>query len=371
MKREFGLPGRTLRLGTLAAGLLLAHNAMAVGTPAGTPVDNTATATYTVNTIVQTPVSSPVVSFVVDQRVDFTLTEVGGAATVVTPGEAQSVTEFLLTNIGNAAQDFNLSVANLPNGTSVFGNADSDDVDAPFTIYVDDGSGVFDAADTQVTFVDELPDLAGSNEARLFVVATIPADAVNGGFLNIELTGVAHDAGGAGLGAQTTDDSGVADDPTTVQVVFADSGFDGSELAQDSYAVQSAALAVAKTSLVVADEFGSANPKAIPGSTVQYEITLTNSGTVQATGVGIIDPLDTTALTLDQSGAYGGGDAEVLRGGSPFATCSLDTDDLDGDGCGVFNAGGEVRIVPAGLTLDAVGNAPDNQAVARFRVTIN
>ena len=371
MKREIVTTGRTLRLGMLAAGLLLAQNALAVGTPAGTTVDNTASASYSVNGIAQTPVDSPTASFVVDQRVDFTLTEVGAAATIVTPNQAQAVTEFLLTNIGNAVGDFNLGVANLPNGTTVFGNADSDDVDAPFTIFLDDGSGAFDPADTQITFVDELSDLVGSNEATLFVVATIPADAVNGGFLNIELDATAHDGGAAGLGALTTDDAGVADDPNTVQVVFADAGFDGNEAAQDGYAVQSAALTVAKTSLVVADEFGSANPKAIPGSTVEYEITLTNGGPVAATGVGIVDDIDTVALTVAQSGAYAGDDVEVLRGGAAFATCTLDANDADTDGCGVFSAGSQVRIEPAGLTLDEAGNAPDNQVVARFRVTIN
>lgn len=371
MKRVMKASGLSLRLGTLAATLLLANNALAVGTPAGTAVDNTASASYTVNGIAQTPVNSPTVSFVVDQRTDFSLVEVGSAATTVTPGEAQAVTEFLLTNVGNVDQDFNLAIANLPNGSSVHGNPDSDDVDAAFAIFVDDGSGAFDPADTQVTFVDELSSLAGSNTATLFVVSTIPADAVNGGFLNVELSATAHDGSSGGLGAQTTDDAGIADDPATVQVVFADGGQDGTEAAQDGYAVQSAALQVAKTSQVVADEFGSANPKAIPGSTVQYEITLTNSGTVAATGVGIVDAIDTVALTVDVSGAYGGDDAEVLRGGAAFATCTLDADDGDGDGCGLFLAGSEVRIEPAGLTLDDVGNAPDNEAVARFRVTIN
>ena len=371
MKRVTGMASRTLRLASLAAGMLLAQNALAVGTPAGTPVDNTASATYTVNGIVQTPVDSPVVSFVVDQRTDFTLVEVGTATTVVTPGEVQAVTEFLLSNVGNVLQDFNLAVANLPNGTTVFGNADSDDVDAPFTIFLDDGSGAFDPADTQITFVDELSDQIGNNEARLFVAATIPADAVDGAFLNIELTATAHDSGAAGLGAITTDDAGDVDDPNAVQVVFADAGFDGTEAAQDGYEVESAALAVVKASQVVADEFGSANPKAIPGATVQYDVTITNNGGVAATGVGIVDVIDTVALTVDQTGAFGGDDAEVLRGGAAFATCTLDANDGDADGCGLFNAGSEVRIAPAGLTLDDAGNAPDNQAVARFRVTIN
>ena len=46
MKRVTGMASRTLRLASLAAGMLLAQNALAVGTPAGTPVDNTASATY-------------------------------------------------------------------------------------------------------------------------------------------------------------------------------------------------------------------------------------------------------------------------------------------------------------------------------------
>ena len=258
MKRVTEMTSRTLGFGLLAASLLLAQNALAVGTPAGTTVENTASATYSVNGIAQAPVDSNLATFLVDERVDFVLTETDSAATIVTPNQTLAVTEFVLTNQGNVVQDFNLAVANLPNGTSVHGNADSDDIDDPVVIYLDDGDNSFSAAsDTVITFVNNLSEVPGSNTARLFVVSTIPADAINGGFINVELTATAHDGGTGGLGPVTTDDATDADDPTLVQVVFADASFDGVESAQDGYAVQSAALLVTKASDVLADEFGS------------------------------------------------------------------------------------------------------------------
>jgi uncharacterized repeat protein (TIGR01451 family) len=52
-------------------------------------------------------------------------------------------------------------------------------------------------------------------------------------------------------------------------------------------------LTVAKTSVVVSDPFGNANPKRIPQSVVRYDITVTNSGpgTIDSNSLVITDPV--------------------------------------------------------------------------------
>jgi len=357
------------RLAALTASLLFAQHALAVGTPAGTTIQNTVSATYSVGGAPQDQVVSNPATFRVDQQVSFSLTESGGAPTTVTPGQTDAVTTFLLTNLGNASQDFDLSAVNL-NGGSVHGNTDNVDVENPPRVFVDDGDAVFGAGDTAL-FVDELSPDAGSNSVTIFVVANVSSSGiVNGDFANVSLSATAHDAGAGGtLGALTTDDAGSADDPNLVQVVFATAG--GVDSAEDGYAVQSADITVTKTSEVLNDLFSAAGEaKAIPGATVQYEITIANAGPVAATGIGLVDPLDAN-VTL-ATGGYAGDDAEVLIGGASFATCTLDADDSgDGDGCGLFNGGTEVRIAPAGFDLQDSGNAPNNEAIVRFSVTIN
>ena len=381
MKRAITTYSRFGRLCLSAMGLLFAQHVLAIGTPAGDPVSNQATVSYSVNSVGQPDITSNTATFLVDQRVDFTLIEQGGAPTTVTVGTSDAVTTFQLTNTGNAPQDFDLSAINL-NGGTVNGLADSGtgagfDVEDPPRVFADtDGSGDFSAGDD--VFVDELSEVAGSNSILVFIVANIPGDLPDGTGANVELTATAHDAGAAGLGALTAEDDGVADDPNAVQVVFANGSTgqaSAAETAQDGYDIESASVTAAKSSSVIADGFSASDPKAIPGATIEYEVEVTNGGSQSATGIGIVDPLDgnvTIAL-----GEYAGGDAEISQGGAVIFSCTLDVDDATTtDGCGIFTGvgGPEVRMAPTGgsaVTLQDSGNAPNNVAVFRFRVTIN
>ena len=97
MKTVLRLPGLFVRLGTMAAVLLLGQQALAAGTDPGVSVDNRATVVYSVGGTLQTGIESspggnnlPGVavpgggadtSFLVDRRVDFTISQVGGALT--------------------------------------------------------------------------------------------------------------------------------------------------------------------------------------------------------------------------------------------------------------------------------------------------
>ncbi len=369
MKRIMMYCGRVPRLCFATLALLFAQHAFAIGTPAGDTVSNQASVAYSVGGVAQTAVDSNVASFVVDQRVDFTLAEVDGIPTPVTPGLPNAVTTFTLTNTGNAVQDFDLSAVNLVGGT-VNGNADTGQVEDPPRVFADtDGSGNFNVGDG--VFVDELSATAGSNSILVFVVANVPVALGNGDGANVEITATAHDAGAPGLGAITTDDAGVADDTTLVQVVFANGSGGGVETAQDGYAVASASLSATKGSAVIDDGFSVTDPKAIPGATIEYTVTILNTGAEDATGVGIVDPLDANVTIA--LGEYVGGDAEVDQGGALFDACTLDTDDTDADGCGVFTGGSgpEVRMTPAALTLGGTVSGTANDAVFRFRVTIN
>jgi len=382
MKRETNRLSRLVRLGSITLALLFSQQAFSAGTAAGVSVANQAQVDYDVAGNVQEPIlsdpggnSTPglasgalATTFLVDNRVDFTLVEFGLiGATAVNPGEADAVTTFELTNTGNSSQDYALGAVNLVGG-SVNGNNDTAQM-SNLRAYADtDASGDWSVADQ--IFVDEL---AADARTLIFVVVDAGTALSNADVGNVEVTATTRDAGAGGaLGALTTDDAGIADGTATIEVVFADDGLggigDGLEVSQDGYLVSSAALTITKLSSVISDPFNlGVNPKAIPGAVVEFNITVENTGGVDADQVRIEDVLDAN-LTL-ALGEYGGvgSDAQIdLGSGTSVTTCSLDAGDGDGDGCGI--AGSTITIDP-GLTVGTL--ATDNPAVISFRVTIN
>lgn len=385
MKIAGSVAGRILVLATAAGALLLSQQALAVGTDAGVTVSNQAQVDYEVATIAQEPIlsdpagnSTPglgsganTTDFVVDNRVDFTLVEFGLiGATQVNPGQANPVTTFQLTNTGNATQDYSLTAVNLAAGATVNGNTDTDDM-SNLRVFADtNGSGDFNAGD--LTFVDELAEDAS---ILVFIVADAPTSLVNGDVANVEMTATTHDSGTVGtLDPLTTDDAGIPDSAATVEVVFADDGAgvvgDGIQTAQDGYIVSSAALTITKTSEVISDPFNlGVNPKAIPGATIEYSITVLNTGAVDAEQVQVADVLDANLTLL--LGQYGGAGQDVqidVGSGTTVTTCSFDAADGDGDGCGT--AGATLTIDPVGgLTVGTV--ATDNPAIIKYQATIN
>lgn len=358
--------------GVAVAALLSAPSAFAVGTDAGTSIDNVATVDFEVGGIAQTPIeSSPTgnstpgagngsaTSFLVDNRVDLTLIENDGAQTPVSPGQADVVATFTLTNTGNETQDYALTPANLASGAAVHTNADTIDANNLRAFADTDGSGDFTPGDQP--FVDSL---AADANILVFVVADVPIGATNGDFANVSLTATTAVAGSGGATAVTETTGG---DTAGVDVVFGDAGNDGLEVAEDGYEVSSAALTVTKAETIISDPFnGTTDPLHIPGAVVEYAITVVNTGGADATNVGITDILDTATLSLLLA-QYNGGAADIqydVAGATSF--CTADASDGDGDNCGLSGSTLEADIA---VTL-GTNTGVDDTLVVRFQVTI-
>ncbi|MCH8930400.1 MAG: DUF11 domain-containing protein [Proteobacteria bacterium] len=372
-------PGRVL-IGLL--GLMFAQAAFAVGTPSATSISNDATVNFSSGGVAQTPVTSLPAVFVVDNMVDVLVAEISDSAALVVPGQLVAgfvdpqVLGFTVTNEGNTSQDYALAAVNLGDGaavpfSAVLTDSDSATSDATgITMFVDDGSGTFDGADVVVTFLDAM---AADETRTVWVVADIPAGAVNGAVIGVSLQATTHDSVAAGLDALTAETVGPNTPGLPVDVVFADDfpaltstddgAMDGQASDRDAFLVQSAVLTIVKASAVISDPFnGTTNPLVVPGAIVEYTITVTNTGAVQATTVSIADDLSVEigagriAFTPDQySGTF---DIRlVINGGAPTDL----TDAADADQ-GVFAA----NIV----TVDAVTLNPADVAVVSFRVTI-
>ena len=376
---------KILALGPVAfLGLALSTSVLAVGTDAGTPINNTATVGYSVGGVAQTAINSPQTTFLVDQVVDFVVAEADGGDTLVGAGEQDAVARFTITNTGNETQDFALSVLDLIGGT-VF-SLDTIDADL-LTIVIDaNDNDVYDAGiDTVANFIDELSadDTAAAdadNVISVFILGDIPDPAAAGAAANIVLTGTAHVAGAAGLGAVEAETGG-NDDPSSVEIIFSADVTAGTGTSdQDGYLVGLASLAAVKTSTVVLDPLGQASPLAlaIPGAFVQYEVTITNNGGLPATELQVTDTLqgDLTFATGTYNTAAS--DVEIVVGASAAVYCVAEIGGVDTNGDGCFrNVAGDSLTVsipvsgtyPTGLTVGTT--APDDEVIVRFQATIN
>lgn len=322
------------------AALLTSQSAQAAGTAAGTTVTNTVTVDFQVSGVGQTPVTANA-SFLVDDKVDLTVTN-NSNATVV-PGSTNQVTAFTLQNTGNATHGYSLAAST----SSVFTMNN-------IRIYKDNNSdGNLDGGDTLYSLGTNVGDLAANATMRLLIVADTPAGAVNGNSATYNLIATTLNAGTTTV---TVEDN-TADAANTVQVVFgdgagtADSAEDGKHSAAGTYTVATATISVTKTSAVVWDPYNLAvNPKRIPGARVEYTITVTNSGAVNATGVTVRD-------TVPANTTYYAGSI-LLNGAS-----QTDLGDADASDFGVTNANAVTSAVGA--------VAPAGSATVKFTVTIN
>jgi uncharacterized repeat protein (TIGR01451 family) len=315
-------------IGVAAASVAAAGPAYAAGTTAGTSITNTATVDYKVGGVSQGQESASN-SFTVDRKINLLVEEVGNVTTNVVPGQSNAVTTFQLTNSSNEVLDFALAATQITGGTASHGGTDTFDA-TNIRIYRDNtASGVigdWDAGDTLVTYIDEL---AVDTPIRLFVVADIPTGLANNAVAGVTLRATAREGGTAGTQglaiAQTTGANTAGKDTVFADIagVAGDTARDGSHSDNDDYTVQTATLAVTKTSRVISDPFNNtSNPKLIPGAVVEYCIAVANSGSADATSVVINDPVPgqltfvTSSILLNGTVTGGTCNANGVAGGS-------------------------------------------------------
>jgi uncharacterized repeat protein (TIGR01451 family) len=306
---------------------LLSSALYAAGTPAGTVIGNSATVTYDIGAAAQPPAISNITQFNVDRRINLTVAEVGGAATLVAPGATAQVIAFTVTNTTNAVLDFRLIVSqDATSASTAFGRTDNFDATLPQAFVDANGNGIYEVSTDIANFIDELP----ADTARtVFIVAAIPAGRVANDVAGLTLTAVAAQSTD-GIGAYVPTPGVLAADaaPTNVGVndlaaftdtVFGDSAGDtdaardGRHSDDDEYLVTQATPGFVKTQAVV----GGGPP--IPGAIIEYTLTLNVTGTGILTGVRIDDliPAGTTyvagSMRLDSVALSDGADIDGGR----------------------------------------------------------
>lgn len=325
--------GLFARLG-IATALLFGQQAMADGadTNYGETVRNTALVDYSVGGTAQPTETSGEVTFDVDRLVVFTVAENQIARTSTTLGASGvgagslNYVEYVVTNLTNGPLDFNLSVLSP--------QSSADDFDMLATrIEIDDGNG--DADFTGGDYIDNLAENA-SILVRIYAdtPATGPGD-TEVSDLSLVVNG-AEPAGTVASPGATLLDGGVWD-PVVVQNVFGDTDENNEETAEWGFVLGAPNVSVSKVPTVVSDPFGSADPKAVPGSVMRYTISIVNSGTDTAGGISISDPIDAFVNMYEQVASSGISVVTITRTvpAAAATTCDahLDGTDVAADGC--------------------------------------
>jgi hypothetical protein len=351
---------RRVGLAVVAVGSIgVSGQAFADGTNSGDTISNTATVNYTVATVAQTPVSATN-SFTVDTIIRFNLT--GGATVNVAPGQTNQYQTYTLTNTSNTTSQFTLAPSN--------DSGDDFDMNLPSTtnpgvnVYADTNTnGVYDpGTDVQVVANVSLGPTGPAQTGVYFLVGDTPIGATNNQDANVTLLATAINPadslawvndnnpdiqGGVGGTAQIVVGNGTASRPGT-------------------FHVQTATLAVSKTSSVISDPINltGAGRKAIPGAVMQYEILVVNSGSSAATLQNITDPVP-ASTTFRQGDFTGATDVEIQVGAAPATYCIAEAG-ADGNADGCFRTGATLTISAPAITTVAASS----QVAVRFRVTI-
>lgn len=132
------------------------------GVPAGTKIVNVAQLDYVVGGNAFSSTSNTLTD-TVDQVIDLDVVCQSSSRTLVQNGERQRALSFRLTNLGNGTDNFSLT----PDA-----NASTPQVSNRL-IYVDNGDGIFNASDLQISDIN----LTADASVTLFFVSDIPADA--------------------------------------------------------------------------------------------------------------------------------------------------------------------------------------------------
>ena len=303
-------------LGAVSALALIAMSsapALAQGTSAGSTITNNVTVTFDVGGVTQNAETDSDV-FTVDRKVNVNVEWVG-TATSVAPGAQNQAIAFDVTNLSNDTIDLALTTA-LTSGTGA--NISG------YQIFLDtDGDRALSQAEFDAGPITSLDEVAEDDTIEVIVIADIGLNAVNGDVFDVTLTANAHAGGSAGaLGAELVATTGAnavngVDNVLSDGIGATDGEYDGAFSDTGTYEVAGALVTVAKSSRVVSDPVnGTTDPKAIPGATVEYCITVANAaGAATATDVNVVDdlPADVSlvanSIFVDGDGACANGTA--------------------------------------------------------------
>ncbi len=362
---------RTLTALIASAGIGISGQALAAATvddtAAGTTISNTASFSYTVGAVTTSLDSDPT-DFIVDTKVDLTL-EWNDATYVTADVGDVIVIKLLLSNEGNSVQSFKFISADSSANTVLpklaahvdYDGSDDADTNGTWSYYLDsDGSGGTDDVYTDGGEGSALPGDVISNLAidtddteivTIWAVGSNLDDTGDLSQIGVEIGARAWN-GSNYLMEGNIDRSGDLDKNASLDeefIVFADtvatdSAITGLTLPDGGYVVLTEILVAApiisitKSVKVTSSPFTLSDGSfvAIPGSTIEYTVTVTNDGTGDASLITVTDPLDDANYLLTDTVAntavtflnVDGSAAATGPGASDDSNIAIDASDI-------------------------------------------
>lgn len=279
--------------------------------PAGTPIGNRATATYTDAASNSYTITSNPVTTIVQQVASFTLTA-DGARTAAPGGQASF--PHILTNVGNGADTFPLTLANLA--------GDNFDLTG-LAIYIDaNGNGVPD----NFTPVLVTPSLAPGAAYRFVVVGSVPGTQVGGDLSRVRISAL--------------------------------SSFDNTQTAFNTDVVTVTGNAVLSVTKGIDQSNG-----ASPSGPRTYTISYTNSGNAAASALRITDVIPAGMTYVPGSARW-----SATGAGTPLT----DADSTDAQGINPNTVRFDYNIATAGAVTAQINNIPSGQSGSlTFQVNVS
>lgn len=361
------------QLFTLALAAGISATSMA-GTTYNLEIKNNASLTYSVEGTTQTDIEVLASeSFRVDRKVIFTLTQVNNTITPSNIGSEQ-VIEYTLINTSNAPIRFFPEVTDLTGGESAYAGAATDNTAGTkvtnYQVHYEDVGDGFGSGTSETNITSNLGyvELEQDEQITLYVVTT-PTIGENLDIFvhNLKISAQNHtdtvnDIPTATAGTLITASSGEWKKELVQTVLDTDAG---GAIRSDNGAIQvgSATLKMDKSVKVLTDPFGNSfpNAKAIPGAVVEYTLTVTNSGLVEAKDVIISD--DVPANGFDLSDSY----VELFSVTDNAGT----TNPTVGSGVTVGTATAtETPVTFAAVTVPANDGTNDGQVVVTLTATL-
>ena len=275
--------------------ILLLPNALAVGTPVGTSITNNVSVNFT---LAGSPgVAFDSTTFVVQEVINVNAVWQDASNVIVGAGDIEQALTFLVTNIGNGSEVFELL---LNNSAPVIDDFDP----ANGNIYLDgNGNGTFDGAATDPLYVagtnDPLLNANGVDSQIVFLVSDIPgtASVTQIGSSQLDVNSLTTGAAGAvpGTNLNGLGDGGVDAVVGTTQATATAIG---------TYEVNTstADVSILKSAQVINDGIGCtvAPCSPITGATIRYTLEVTVSGVGTVSNLVITDPIPVnTTYTLE------------------------------------------------------------------------
>ena len=282
-----------------AAGLLsLPSRAHAVGTAAGLSIDTQATASYAIQGAPQPDVVSNVDRLSVDEILDSLVTDDDAAPVSVASPSSVDVLTFSVANTGNGSEPMRLVAEPQLAGDQFDPTQVAIYLESNGTPGLQIGAG----GDALYAAGGNDPVLAANAVTIAYVVGDVPAGLSSGAVARVGLRAVAKtifaesgtdDPANAAFPAPGTTYPNAGDTgPQGAVAAVVGKSADRTALAlraEGSYRVANAAVSIAKSVRAVTDPSGGA--RVVPGTTIEYQITVGVPAGTSAAGLLVTDPI--------------------------------------------------------------------------------